>query len=138
MSDSIETSEREARPYIASSKPANPKYSNEILQRIEKHVCMPHKGWDMVDPFELIRACVKYAGIAQADQQLEPCRPDLLENLTYHASECDDMTLNDVLDVLANGWKKVHGRTERQFLLQLVRLMASAPEQANLEEVVPA
>lgn len=62
-----------------------------------------------------------------AEKQGEASRPDLLEKLTYHALECDDMTLDEVLEVLANGWKKVHGRTERQFLLQLVRLMASAP-----------
>ena len=78
----------------------------------------------------------KHESVTMQAAQVEPSRPDLLEKLTYHALECDDMTLDEVLEVLANGWKKVHGRTERQFLLQLVHLMASAPTtEAQVEPV---
>jgi hypothetical protein len=54
-------------------------------------------------------------------------RPDILEKLTYHAHERDDMTIDDLLEVLASGYRKVHGRTERQMQLQLLSLLAAAP-----------
>lgn len=57
----------------------------------------------------------------------EPARPDLLEKLTYHRLERDDLTPEEVLSALASGWKTVRGRTERQMLLQLLDLMASQP-----------
>lgn len=63
----------------------------------------------------------------EAAAQPEPSRPDILEKLTYHQLERDDLTLDEVLDVLAQGWKKVMGRTERQMLLQLCALLAAAP-----------
>jgi len=62
----------------------------------------------------------------------EDCaRPDLIEKLSYHKHECDDLTLDEALDFLAQGWKKVHGRTERQLILQIVRLFASQPSNAT-------
>jgi len=64
------------------------------------------------------------APAAEAD---DASRPDIVERLTYHAHERDDMTLDDVLDYLASGWKKVHGRTERQLILQLCALLATRP-----------
>jgi hypothetical protein len=57
----------------------------------------------------------------------EPARPDILEKLTYHALERDDLTLDDALEYLARGWTKIHGRTERQLILQLTALLAGAP-----------
>lgn len=54
----------------------------------------------------------------------EPRRPDLLEKLTYHALERDDLTMEECLAYLAEGWRTVHGRTERQMVMQLLHLMA--------------
>lgn len=71
-----------------------------------------------------------------ASAQPEAARPDLLEKLTYHQHERDDLTLDEVLDVLATGWKKVPGRTERQMLLQLLSLMASSPQPTEAAAVL--
>lgn len=60
-------------------------------------------------------------------QAVEPQRPDILEKLTYHALERDDLTLDDCLAYLAKGWYDVRGRTERQMVLQLTALLAAAP-----------
>lgn len=57
----------------------------------------------------------------------EPCRPDILERLTYHAYERDDLTIDECWSVLAEGWKKVHGRTERQMVMQIIGLIAASP-----------
>lgn len=58
----------------------------------------------------------------------EPARPDILERLSYHALERDDLTLDECLDYLAKGWAKVHGRTERQMVMQIHALLASSPQ----------
>lgn len=58
----------------------------------------------------------------------DACRPDILERLTYHALERDDLTLDDCLSYLANGWREVHGRTERNMVMQILSLLASAPQ----------
>ena len=63
-----------------------------------------------------------------APKQAEPSRPDILEKLTYHSLERDDMTLDDCLTFLrTGGWHEVHGRTEREMVLQLTELLAAAP-----------
>jgi hypothetical protein len=77
------------------------------------------------------RPAASPAPAAEAD---DASRPDIIERLTYHEYERDDMTLDDVLDYLASGWKKVHGRTERQLILQLCALLAARPA-APLSEV---
>lgn len=68
---------------------------------------------------------VDAAPAAQAEQH----RPDVLERLTYHALERDDLTLEECLSFLADGWRKVHGRTERQMVMQILALLAGAPAQ---------
>lgn len=63
----------------------------------------------------------------QTDQA---ARPDILEKLTYHRHERDDMTVDDCLEYLANRWKKIHGRPERALIMQITELLAAAPQQA--------
>jgi hypothetical protein len=82
----------------------------------------------------LHRAIRLNAGFAAAPEAPEPARPDIIEKLTYHQHERDDMTLDDVLSYLATGWKKVHGRTERQLILQLCALLAGAPEAPGTQD----
>lgn len=66
-------------------------------------------------------------------------RPDIIEKLTYHKYERDDLTLDEALDYLAKGWKSVHGRTERQLIFQIVALLAAAPKEcATVPQVVQA
>lgn len=73
---------------------------------------------------------LEYPGLlASVAQKAEPCRPDILERLTYHSLERDDLTLDDCLSYLAKGWYEVHGRTERQLVMQILALLAAAPEQ---------
>lgn len=56
-----------------------------------------------------------------------PCRPDVLERLSYHVLERDDLTLDECWDVLATGWAKVRGRTERHMVMQIMELLAGQP-----------
>lgn len=64
---------------------------------------------------------------AAGGQGVEPVRPDILERLTYHQFERDDLSLDECLDVLASGWKKVHGRTAREMVMQILALLAGQP-----------
>jgi hypothetical protein len=54
-------------------------------------------------------------------------RPDLLEKLTYHEGVRHDMSLEDCLSFLADGWKEAQGRSYTQLVLQLTELLAAAP-----------
>lgn len=97
--------------------------------------CLP--GGQSCDPQQVAddirRYCNAWPGdgspaqAVQAVPEIEPCRPDILEKLTYHALERDDLTLDDCLSYLAEGWRKVRGRTKREMVLQLTSLLAAAP-----------
>lgn len=67
---------------------------------------------------------------AEVPAEPEASRPDILERLTYHALERDDLSLDDCLAYLASGWKRVRGRTERQLVMQILALLAAAPSAA--------
>lgn len=54
-------------------------------------------------------------------------RPDLLEKLGYHEGARYDMSLEECLSFLANGWTVTPGRTATQLVLQLTELLAAAP-----------
>lgn len=99
-----------------------------MTESFQNEFC-PYKG--SPDPWIVWRAAwqsaLKHSATAAAEAP-EPLRPDIIEKLTYHQHERDDMTLDDVLSYLASGWKTVHGRTERQLILQLCGLLAGAPE----------
>jgi hypothetical protein len=58
-------------------------------------------------------------------------RPDVIEALSYHAFERNDMTLDEVVEVIRHGYVKVPGRTARQLELQLCELLAAAPAPAQ-------
>ncbi len=76
---------------------------------------------------QLIYKELEQARAALASQQAvkgEPARPDILERLSYHTLERDDLTLDECLAYLAKGWAKVHGRTERQMVMQILALLA--------------
>lgn len=71
------------------------------------------------------RALAAIASSSAAGQG-EPVAPEVLERLSYHQLERDDLTLDECLEVLANGYRKVRGRTDRQMILQLTALLAAA------------
>lgn len=75
--------------------------------------------------------CHQAAALLRQWPNGEPSRPDILERLTYHALERDDLTLGECLDYLARGWTKVRGRTERQMVLQVAALLAGGPDQSE-------
>ncbi len=54
-------------------------------------------------------------------------RPDLLEKLAYHEGARCDMSLEDCLSFLANGWTETPGRSYTQLALQITELLAAAP-----------
>jgi hypothetical protein len=86
-----------------------------------------HEAWDLLA--DLKRTEVPAA--PEAPQAVEPTAPHILEAISWHANERDDLTLEDAVSALRFGWTKVRGRTERAMLIQLVDLMASAPAAAQ-------
>lgn len=70
-----------------------------------------------IDAIHALRTAIQQA-------ESEPVRPDILEKLTYHQFERDDLSLDDCLDYLASGWTTVHGRTDRQMVMQILALLA--------------
>lgn len=61
MSESLETSERDARPYTPPPHTSTPLHDpNAILHRIEREVGHDHLHWGQVDPHELIRTVLKH------------------------------------------------------------------------------
>lgn len=54
-------------------------------------------------------------------------RPHVLEKLSYHEGARDDMSLEECMSFLANGWKETPGRTYTQLVLQITELLAAAP-----------
>lgn len=94
---------------------------------------------DQSDDYEVepVRAPVSHSDAQVAQVPLDGvARPDILEKLTYHKHECDDITLNEALSFLAEGWKKVHGRTERQMVFQIAHLLAAQPTAAIDPETI--
>jgi len=61
--------------------------------------------------------------------------PHIIGPLLLASSERDDVTLDQAIDVLANGWKKVRGRTDRQMLIQIAALLA-APAPSHAEQAI--
>lgn len=60
--DSLDTSEREAAAFTPPARnPAPLDDPDAILHRVEQEVGCGHRDWDLIDPHELIRACVKHA-----------------------------------------------------------------------------
>ncbi len=69
----------------------------------------------------------------------EPCRPDLLERLSYHQLERDDLTIDECLSYLnGRGWTEVHGRTTREMVMQILALLAAAPAAAERQGALDA
>lgn len=84
-------------------------------------------------PAVAAHACAATAVVDHAQQPAEPARPDIIERLSYHALERDDLTLDDCLDYLASGWKRVRGRSEREMVMQILALLAASPASAGVD-----
>lgn len=84
---------------------------------------------DLAEAVEEVGELLASAPTIQPTQpvQPEPGRPDILERLSYHRLERDDLTLDDCLSYLAKGWREVRGKTERQMVMQILELLASTP-----------
>lgn len=65
--------------------------------------------------------------LAAAPAAQEPAAPAILEAISWHSGERDDLTLEETVEALRHGYKKVRQRDDRAMLLQLIHLMASAP-----------
>jgi hypothetical protein len=59
------------------------------------------------------------------------------EALSWHAGERDDLTLDESVEVIRHGWETVHGRSERQLVLQIAALLAQ-PVEGGLLKAMPA
>lgn len=53
--------------------------------------------------------------------------PEILEALSYYRFQRDDMTLDELVEVIRHGYVKVRERTTRQLELQLCEVLAAAP-----------
>jgi hypothetical protein len=121
---------------------AQPQAHADLREALQEMATWAEQVAERRDVPERIRSaaigCAKRARAALSApppaQAAEAQRPDILEKLTYHAHERDDMTIDDLLEVLASGYRKVHGRTERQMQLQLLALLAASPSPAASAE----
>lgn len=81
----------------------------------------------------------EYAASLQSHQQLTVATPEpkqeenpnewILENLSYHKFERDDLSIDEALSYLKSEWKTVHARSDRQMVMQILALLASEPKQ---------
>lgn len=96
---------------------------------------------EVLDTAKEAIAAIDAAGEIVPNQD-DCARPDLLEKLTYHAYERDDMTIDELLQVLSkDGYRKVPQRTQRQLEMQLLALLAGSPapsdQPAQAVEAIP-
>lgn len=67
------------------------------------------------------------APVAPTVSDKEPVAPHILESLSWYQHCRDDLTLDEAVDYLQNGWKRVSGRTEQELILQITALLANSP-----------
>jgi hypothetical protein len=79
---------------------------------------------------DMLRAAFDAAPTLGSTPQAEPVAPAILEAISWHARERDDLTLEEAVEAFRHGYKKVRQRSDRAMLLQLIDLMASAPASA--------
>jgi hypothetical protein len=72
--------------------------------------------------------------VTQQAAKTESEAPAILEAISWHAGERDDLTLEQAVEAFRFGYKKVRQREDRAMLLQLIHLMASAPVSAAKAE----
>ena len=105
----------------------------EALEKINEWVCYASEEDVNAKPMAMqqigvIARAALAARPAEFDDDATPAepsvRPDILERLTYHARERNDLSLDDCLNYLARGWYEVPGRTEREMVLQILSLLA--------------
>jgi hypothetical protein len=81
------------------------------------------------------KICERFAALLQAQDTLASLQAQkaahIIEALSYHARERDDLTLDEALDYLRQGWKKVCGRSERELILQITALLAGSPPSSD-------
>lgn len=109
----------------------------EFAAFVMKHNKEQPVPWPIAELFvrsyrAMLDAAPSAPGMA-GDVPSEPSRPDILERLTYHALERDDLTLDQCLSFLAKGWREVHGRDERALVLQILALLAATPVNPSKE-----
>lgn len=125
----IKTSPKDGSKFLAMTAHGHVRLVHWADPRADKYPIEPEPNREMWPTAPIywrsLKSLVSPAPAAQAEQH----RPDVLERLTYHALERDDLTLEECLSFLADGWRKVHGRTERQMVMQILALLAGAPAQ---------
>lgn len=63
----------------------------------------------------------------------EPTSPAILEAMSWHARERDDLTLEDAVKAFRFGYSEVRQRDDRAMLAQIIHLLAEAPAAAQPE-----
>lgn len=74
------------------------------------------------------------ADLVEQHEAQEPVAPAILEALSYHGRERDDLTLEEAISVIRTGWRTVSGRTERAMVLQIAALLSAQPTLAATQE----
>jgi len=87
---------------------------------------------------EQVRALIDtIAALVEQHEAQEPVAPAILEALSYHGRERDDMTLEEAISVIRHGWRQVSGRTERAMVLQIAALLSAQPTLAATQAANP-
>jgi hypothetical protein len=104
---------------------------NKLLELAKEAGCVFDQRYKGEVTFISNDALERFAALLQAQGEPELVAPHIIEALSYHARERDDLTLDEVLDYLKHGWKKVHGRSERELILQITALLAGTPPSSD-------
>jgi len=67
---------------------------------------------------------VSKAAAPKPEGEIENPHEWIIEKLSYHKYERDDLTIDDCLKYLATEWTEVSGRTTRQMVMQILALLA--------------
>jgi len=88
-------------------------------------------GSIMQEEFEPVFAAPVPAMPVQDNVESENTHEWIIEKLSYHKYEREDLTIDDCLKYLATEWSEVSGRTTRQMVMQILALLASSKSEVK-------
>lgn len=132
---SLETTIAKLRAALAQKEAAAPGDLHAAISSMDRK--NPYAGDDACALWKQGYICAKTdaAELARAAlaQPVAVDAPHIIEALSYHANERDDLTLEEAVKVIRFGWKTVCGRSERAMVLQIAALLAGEPRPIDID-----
>lgn len=106
------------------------KLAEQVLELMAK--CRKDEANDYAHALEYIaRAATLGEQLATQvlDDGLSNKNAAIIEALSYHGFERDDLTLDECVEIIRRNYKKVRQRSDRAMVLQIAELLAEANDQ---------